>query len=304
MFKRMLDFLANQYPSVSLRAMARKINFVLKYIKYHKDLLLFEKRMGVLNCNLSCEQQSNMFGLIEWPYINNSWGVATRLDVFATHYEILHNNALWLKIIDKKNDLLIVDLSFAIEGVYLLIDQANWFLREGELVLNLFKDDLRVSSLAFTIGKERNELIIFIGAIQGIHKGVSSEESLFIFKQISKACYGLRPRSILIEVLRMIGSNLGVVKIMGVSDEHRHHRHPYFGKRDVLKYGANYNEIWKEHGGEIDYSRLGFYDIPIVPERKKITDIPSRKRALYRHRNELLNAIKDMVESKCTALDN
>ena len=304
MIKRVLDFSANQYPGFSPRAIKKKIFFFLKYIKYHNELLFFKKRLRVLNCELSCARKSNMFGLLEWPYINNTWGVATRLDVLATHYELLQKKPLWLTIGDSNKGLLLADLSFVSQGVYLLLDQASWFLREGELVLNLFKCDLRVASVAFTIGKEGDELIIFIGAVQGIHKGVSSEESLCIFKQISKDFNGLRPRSILIEVLRMISGTLGVVKIMGVADEHRHHRHPYFGKRDLLKYGVNYNEIWQEHDGAIDYNWLGFYDIPIAPVRKNVADIPSKKRALYRRRYELLEVIKNIVELKCTALNN
>lgn len=121
-------------------------------------------------------------------------------------------------------------------------------MREGELVLNLFQGELRVASLAFTLSRSEEGLCMFIGAVQGIHKGVDSETSLNIYRVLTKDFEGLRPRSLLIEVLRHIAHGLGVTKLYAIGDGYRHHRHPYFGKDKSQELLANYDVIWQEHG--------------------------------------------------------
>jgi uncharacterized protein VirK/YbjX len=137
---------------------------------------------------------------------------------------------------------------------------------------------------------------MYIGAVQGIHKGVESDRSLSIYRDLTKAFEGLRPRSFLIEVIKYIAVNIGVGKIYAVGDEFRHHRHPYFGAEKAQELAANYDVIWMEHGATPS-EREDFFEIPMAPSNKPLDTIPAKKRAMYRRRYELLDSTFKKIDS-------
>lgn len=175
-------------------------------------------------------------------------------------------------------------------GCRLVLDRPIWFKREGELVLNLFRNDLRVASLAFTLCRSQGELCLFIGAVQGIHKGVDSATSLAIYRDLTKDFEGLRPRSLLLEALKCLARTLCVVHLYAVRDACRHHRHAYFGHDKGEDLVANYDAIWQEHGA-IASERADFFALPMAPAQRANEDIPSKKRAMYRRRQVLLEDV-------------
>jgi uncharacterized protein VirK/YbjX len=201
-----------------------------------------------------------------------------------------------LLLYGRDESLVLSDLSDFSAGCSLVLDRPVWFMREGELVLNLFQDDLRIASIAFTLCIAEGELCIFIGAVQGIHKGIESEKSLGIYRDLTKDFEGLRPRSFLIEVIKYIATNIGAEKIYAVGDGYRHHRHPYFGAHKAQELLADYDSIWLEHGA-IPSRREDFFEIPLASSRKPLDAIASKKRAMYRRRYELL-------DSTFTKIDN
>jgi len=295
MIKEVLYTAKFHYPGVSPRAVKKKLVFLYKAALYKKCLDCYYRRMVTLSKYRSIALDPNLLGLLEWPYICNTWSIEKRFDVVATHYELMDTTFSPLNYFVLDEPLIIADLSFIADGKRLVIDQAPWFDREGQFVLNLFDRDLRVVSLAFTLGKEHDDLIIMVGAIQGIHGGIPKDESLLIFKQMTKLFDGLRPRSLLIEALRVIAKILGAKKILAVADENRHQRHPYFSKNKEVKFKTNYNKIWKEHGGIQNTSRE-FYVLPIVSARKAESEIPSKKRAMYRRRYQKLDTIETLIK--------
>ncbi len=264
----------------------------MKVAANRRHLGEFVERLGTLKSEIVLSP--SMLGLLEWPYLHNAWQVPDRLDAVATHYELLQGMETCLRQVDGGRSLLLANLGFMSEGVSVVVDRAPWFIREGELVLNLFLGDLRIASIAFALGRGQVGPKIMVGAIQGIHSGVSSEESLRIYKEFTKTFEGVRPRSLLIDILRSIARHVGAVRIDAVADEHRHHRHPYFGKRAESKLGTNYNEIWLDHGGVAD-AASGFFHLSIYPVRKDLSEVPSKKRAMYRRRQEMLAGIERLV---------
>jgi uncharacterized protein VirK/YbjX len=285
------------YPGISLTTAKRRTRFVYRGLRNRDLLKEFCARMVRTESQGTRSVNSDTVGVIEWPYINNAWNVATRLDRIANHYELLASLSTKLLAVDKNNPLTLVDLSTISSRSEIVIDQAHWFKREGELVLNLFKDDLRVASIAFIFGIHNGALTIFIGAVQGIHSGVSTEESLLIHKNLTKDFEGLRPRSLLLDVLKTIGNTLGISKLLAISDENRHHRHKYFGTVQSSKLATSYDQIWIEHGG-FQGVDPGFYEIPIHLMRRGADEIPSKKRAMYRRRYEILDGIEKAVVNR------
>lgn len=235
-------------------------------------------------------------GVVHWPYISRNWNSKNKLSVLASHYEVVTKSCPQLLLLGRSDSLMLSDLSEFAAGCSLVLDRPIWFMREGELVLNLFQGDLRIASIAFTLCRTDTELCIFIGAVQGIHKGVESELSLSIYRDLTKDFEGLRPRSFLIEVIKYISINIGVERIYAVGDGYRHHRHPYFGAHKALELAANYDVIWLEHGATPS-EREDFFEIPMVLSRKPLDSIASKKRAMYRRRYELLDDTFKKIDS-------
>ncbi|HEY3301460.1 MAG TPA: DUF535 family protein [Methylophilaceae bacterium] len=270
----------------SLKSLIFRARF-LRRAKQQQPLLdEFVTSLEALGYAHILEQYPYMLGLVEWPYIHNKWTVQQRVHSILGHYELLHTKPKFLDVSDAQAKV-IVDLSEYSEGASIVVDRAKWFAREGEVVLNLFKGDKRVKSIAFSLGQVNNELVIYVGAIQGIH---ADDDTLGLFKSLTKEFEGLRPRSLVIEMLRNIAEKVGAKRIWAISDENRHHRHPYFADTHKFDLKSQYDSIWLDHGGvKLDN---GFFEIPVAKHRKEITEVSSNKRAMYRRRYTMLENLE------------
>jgi uncharacterized protein VirK/YbjX len=285
------------HAGYSLRALNNKFKMLVLVVKNWSELKLFCGRMSSALGKSGVEKLGgDCVGVVHWPYISRNWGPKNKLGVLASHYEVVTQRCPQLLLLGRNESLLLSDLSEFAAGCSLVLDRPFWFMREGELVLNLFQGDLRIASIAFTLCRTDTELCIFIGAVQGIHKGVESELSLSIYRDLTKDFEGLRPRSFLIEVIKYIAINIGVEKIYAVGDGYRHHRHPYFGAHKALELAANYDVIWLEHGATPS-EREDFFEIPMMLSRKPLDSIASKKRAMYRRRYELLDDTFKRIDS-------
>ncbi|MEO4015385.1 MULTISPECIES: DUF535 family protein [Pseudomonas] len=277
------------HAGYSVRALNNKFKMLVLVAKNWSELKLFCGRMSSALGKSGVEKLGgDCVGVVHWPYISRNWSPKNKLSVLASHYEVVTKSCPQLLLLGRSDSLMLSDLSEFAAGCSLVLDRPIWFMREGELVLNLFQGDLRIASIAFTLCRTDTELCIFIGAVQGIHKGVESELSLSIYRDLTKDFEGLRPRSFLIEVIKYIAINIGVERIYAVGDGYRHHRHPYFGAHKALELAANYDVIWLEHGATPS-EREDFFEIPMILSRKPLDSIASKKRAMYRRRYELLD---------------
>lgn len=285
------------HPGYSLRALKNKLKFLGLVGKNWSALDVFLRRMSNTLGPSGVEKLGgDCVGVVHWPYVSSHWSAGERLDVLASHYEVISKNCPQLLLYGRSERLILSDLSEFSPGCSLVLDRPIWFMREGELVLNLFQGDLRIASLAFTLCRTDAGLCMFIGAVQGIHKGVDSDLSLTIYRDLTKDFEGLRPRSFLIEVMKHIATNIGVEKIYAVGDAYRHHRHAYFGAEKSQELAANYDVIWLEHGATPS-EREDFFEMPMGPSRKPLDSIAAKKRAMYRRRYELLDSTFDKIDS-------
>ncbi|MFY0729834.1 DUF535 family protein [Pseudomonas sp. NFX15] len=287
---QLLKSMSSIHAGYSIRALKNKIKLLFLVGQNWSQLKLFLSRMSMALGKTGVERLGgDCLGVVHWPYISRSWSSQDRLGVMASHYEVVIKSCPQLLLYGRNDSLILSDLSVFSPGCSLVLDRPVWFMREGELVLNLFQEDLRVASIAFTLCCEEDKLYIFIGAVQGIHKGIESDKSLSIYRDLTKNFEGLRPRSFLIEVIKYLGVNIGVDKIYAVGDGYRHHRHPYFGAEKAKELAADYDLIWLEHGATPS-EREDFFEIPLTPSKKPLETIPSKKRAMYRRRYELLDS--------------
>lgn len=277
-------------PGYSLRALNNKLRLARQMARQWPELQACMQR---LTAALGEERLRRLgvdcIGVVHWPYISSCWEAPQRLEVLASHFEVVAGQFPGLLLLGRNDSLALCELPQS-PGCRLVLDRPMWFKREGELVLNLFQGDLRVASLAFTLCRSQGQLCLFIGAVQGIHKGVDSETSLAIYRDLTKHFEGLRPRSLLLEALKCLARTLGVAQLYAVRDACRHHRHPYFGSDKGQDLAADYDLIWQEHGATAS-GHADFFALPLAPAQRAPQDVAAKKRAMYRRRQVLLDDV-------------
>ena len=224
-------------------------------------------------------------GVAVWPYIHAQWNFKTRVETIQEHYRQVDLNAPQLAIAFDGN-LLVAALDDIRPGLKLVIDRASWFIREGELVLNIFLHDQRLFSIAFAVGLDDGRKVIRIGGIQGVH----DDNIVDLYRDLTKELFGLRPRDFLLDALKLLCKAFSIEMLLAIADCNRQHRNSYFGQDKAEKLGGNYDEVWSEHDGILNTS--GFFEISTDLGFRLAADIPARKRGLYRRRYEFLTQLE------------
>ncbi len=233
-------------------------------------------------------------GAMYWPYINHEWSVEKRLEVIDQHYRLLDGEA---SIIADATfaDLELVRMDTEFPGLHLVLEKAPWFLREGEIVLSIFVNEHRVYSAAFTLGVEDGRRVAYVGALQGRN----IENIMEIYRSMTHALHGMRPRDFLLATLKLLLSSMSVETIWGVCTDNQQHWGKYFAGAHDQKLVADYNEAWVEHEGIAIGN--GFFELQPKVQFKDMADIPSRKRANYRRRYAMLEKLGADIGAACAA---
>lgn len=222
------------------------------------------------------------------PYQNATWGVPERIGRIVAHYgevDALADDRFRFGTHDKLELLRLDDIA---EGLSLILDQPHWFHLEGGFTLNLFLDDFRAFSVSFSLCPAEDGVRgAFVGGIQGRRiEGEGKDAALDLYRDLTRAAFGLRPRDLLIECLRRLLSHLGVARLLAVSDAARFHRHPFFGQRDL---SLDYDTIWADRGGTQISDDV--FEVPLEAPARPIEEIAAKKRSLYRKRYAFLERL-------------
>lgn len=192
---------------------------------------------------------------------------------------------------------ILLKLDEIMPGCRLMIDCPRWLLREGLLTLSLVQGRDRFFSIAFVLSWNDSALTAYVGGIQG-RRG---EDVLEHYRAFTKAAHSTRPQDMLVELFRILCQEMGVNRILCVSDRIRNGHTPYNSVRpdyaDPVTF--DYDRLWAERGAVLRDD--GFYDLPIKAPQRDESEVPAKRRALRRKRLALLNDIQDRLEE---ALDN
>lgn len=286
------------YPNPSIITLKNRLIFTVKANRVKKAIEPFLYAPNGSLINKLMTQRPETIGAVVWPYICHTWDAKNRLSRIEEHYRVVESLS---PKIDFPVDgaLKLIDLGYVYENLHVVLDQPIWFMREGQLVINLFLDNVRIFSLAFSLAHESGEMVAYVGAMQGRN----IDGLLDTYRDITKAMHGMRPRDFLFELFRAFCRSVGVTKIFAVSDASRHHRGAYFGSK--AKNGEltlNYDEIWLERGGVVENS--DFYVFNVAPQVKNLEEVPSKKRSMYRRRYEFLEGTEARIQDVCTQLDD
>jgi uncharacterized protein VirK/YbjX len=269
------------------RRLKARVGFVVKARRVGHELAAFDAgSSGSLARAMALRPE--ITGAAVWPYVCATWSAERRLRQIREHFQLVDSIGGKLDF-PMDQSMQVLDLSELQPGLKVVLDQPRWFMREGQLVLNLFAGDVRIYSIAFSLGRDGERTIAYIGAIQGGNTdGVMAD-----YKDLTKTLHGMRPRDFLVELLRTLCRVLGVSRILAVADERRQHRASYFGNAKAEVLSLNYDDIWAERGAVRENDE--FFALAIEAPLKSLDEIPSKKRAMYRRRYELLDSLEAAI---------
>lgn len=166
--------------------------------------------------------------------------------------------------------------------------------REGEMVLQLMHDDNVLYSIAFSFFgcPLRATLGMRIGCVQG-PKGQESAQRV---REATRDLHGLRPKTLMVRLVRQLGHEHGCRKMILVGNINRAVHHS--AKKGRLF--ADYNALWQELGAQARQDGDFELQCENLPS-PVMEEIPSKKRSEARKRHELTLA---MIASLRSGLDD
>ncbi|MFT4463981.1 MAG: DUF535 family protein [Sodalis sp. (in: enterobacteria)] len=156
------------------------------------------------------------------------------------------------------------------------------FEREGEATLTIHDDKNCLASLTFSMMTFQKKQT----GLSADCRVASRSTSHNVIKEATKACHGLFPKRLLVEMLQLISGEIAVPQIIAVGDKSyvfQSARHRGSKQKVFL---AHYDDFWASVEGVALTG--GLYALPQRMTRKSIDDLPSKKRAEYRRRFALL----------------
>jgi uncharacterized protein VirK/YbjX len=275
------------YRGSGVIALWRRLRFLVKALRIYGStrLLIDAHPNSPLGKLIKARPQT--VGAVVWPYQCSGWNAQTRLARICDHYTAIERLSTNLDFPIDSN-ILLVELNEIRENLTIVLDQPIWFMREGQLSLNLFLGDTRLYTLAFSLFNRTNDVSAFVGAIQGR----DIEGILELYRDLTKAAYGMRPRDLVIEIFRIFCNEIGVDEIFAVSNEYRHHHdHDFFGDFASRQRSSNYNEIWIDRGATLVHPM--YFKLTSTIMERDLLSVPSNKRSMYRKRYALLKRVRE-----------
>ncbi|HWX34313.1 MAG TPA: DUF535 family protein, partial [Steroidobacteraceae bacterium] len=217
------------------------------------------------------------------PYLNVDWRFDQKLDAISGHYKLL-TRRLGILRFPPHAAIILADLA---DATQIRLHKFLLFEHEGELTISVFKGELRLYSLTFLLGQIDGELVAYAGGLQGLR----SEEAIEIYRSLTHGMHGLRPRDLLVTAFRLLCCSLGVARILAVSDNKRICSNSYHSPGEQIF--TSYDSAWTECGGvAVDD---GFFELSPRIAQRAAKDIPSRKRAQYRRRYAMIDAMAKQI---------
>lgn len=162
--------------------------------------------------------------------------------------------------------------------------------KEGEATITFHDESNTVlAELTFTLCQYNGVNTLFVGGLQGAKADVPHQ----LIQSATKACHGLFPKRLVVDALLTLGSQLSVEHVRAVSNETHIYRSLRYRRKKRDKLHADYNSFWESLGAQTDGE--GDYVLPLALPRKTMEEIASKKRAEYRRRYELLDALQQQI---------
>ena len=155
---------------------------------------------------------------------------------------------------------------------------------EGYWALELVHTPSQELVYLLTFGKVEAGLLI------AVIQGPNFEGSKEMVKLLTKKCHGLRPAYLMVEAMKALTNALGYQKLLGIPHKFQNKSRFVQSKRYVVDYDA----IFAESAGKL----VDYWELPLSFENKKLEDIESKKRSMYRKRYAMLEQLQQAMSDK------
>jgi len=214
------------------------------------------------------------------PYQSLRLRSQDRLNILVSHYDFIFQQGLGpLVLCATQAPVLLGSFSGKSGALYEIRLSAIATLdREGELALDLYSDQQRLFSVAFTFYGSELIPCIGIGCLQG-PRGSNAQERV---RNATRDMFGLRPKGLMLRLVREIGRAYGCKKLILVGNQNR----VMFHQIRSGQVFADYDDFWQEIGAV--QRPDGEYQIACdAIAAPNLQEIPSHKRSEARKRIEL-----------------
>jgi uncharacterized protein VirK/YbjX len=133
-----------------------------------------------------------------------------------------------------------------------------------------------------------------VGCVQG-PRGDGADASTVI-RHVTKALHGCRPRDFMMTALRSVAELASAERIVGVGAARHIYRH--WRKRKSITF--DYDGFWAEQRGQVRTD--GDYEIAPRLTFRSLDELPSRKRAEARRRQQLLITVREQILTSTAAM--
>lgn len=214
------------------------------------------------------------------PYLSHHLDCTRRASLLASHYRFVLDQG-WGSLVLQASRGAVPLVQFAGKSgaPYAIELQTVWPMeREGELVLQLRAGADLVYSVAFSFFQAGGQLAVGIGCIQG----PQGERGLELNREATRELHGLRPKSLMVRLVRQLGYLYGCKEMVLVSNANRAVRQS-MSKGLVL---ADYDGLWQEMEARPRADGDFALDCIALPA-PNMDEIPSKKRSEARKRHEM-----------------
>ncbi|WP_410015921.1 VirK/YbjX family protein [Sodalis sp. C49] len=174
---------------------------------------------------------------------------------------------------------------------YLRLDSLDHLNREGEATVLLTDEHhVMLAEITFAITPGQGATL-FIGGLQGAGRQVAHEA----IHAATKSCHGLFPKRLALETVMLLAANLDIQRILAVGNNSHMYRARRYSSKKRRFLHADYDNFWLSLNGQRD--EQGYFHLPLSIPRKPLETVPSKKRAEYRRRYELLDQLARQINA-------
>lgn len=283
-------------PGPAWRKKSFRAKFLLRLILYYSST---KQSLSILT------QQSDLKWILynqdTFPckthrqYLTRNLNAKQRASAIVSHYRYVSslNNKMLSNALISQEETILAEFTGREEARFTISAScAHKAEREGESTLWLRGDNnVLLASVTFSAVSEGAEWHFIIGGLQGPGRHVPHET----IKEATRALSGIFPKRVLMEFINRFAELTTVRAIYGVSDN----GHVFRSLRYRLSKGrhlhASYDDFWSLIGGI--KQNAWRWQLPWTFERKSLEHIPSKKRAEYRRRFQIIDDIAEQVRT-------
>ena len=151
-------------------------------------------------------------------------------------------------------------------------------------------DGVRLYSIGFGFTDEHT---LLMGNVQGPSL---KDEGLDRIRDVTHSAHGMRPAHLLVHTLRVLAAHWGATRLEGVDPEN--HVKGRWNLRDS-RLRFDYRAFWQEHEAVRDAG--GNWSLPLDTALRPLEEVPTKRRAMYRRRYAMLEALQLAVSTLADA---